>query len=117
MWEQLNIAQTLDTKQIWILNVGDLKMLELPLEWFMNLAYDFDHWDRTSLDRFLYSWAKREFAADENTTTDIADIMNKYSVSGTGWGLTARRLTEAMILRSTLRGGRQSWSILIRFLW
>ena len=80
MWEQLNLAQTFDTKNIWILNVGDLKMLELPLEWFMNLAYDFDRWDARSLSGYLVNWAKREFAAKDETSEEIAEIMIKYTV-------------------------------------
>ena len=40
MWEQLNVAVSFDMTEIWILNVGDLKFLESPLEYFLSIAYD-----------------------------------------------------------------------------
>lgn len=66
--------------KIWILNVGDIKMLETPLEYFMNLAYDSDRWPRDSLLAYLTEWAEREFALTEDSK-EIAEIVATYSVS------------------------------------
>lgn len=78
VWEQLNIARTFRTTQIWILNVGDLKLLETPLEYFMELAYDSDRWPKDSLKTYLAEKAKRDFG---DFADDIAEIMLAYSVS------------------------------------
>lgn len=77
-WEQLNIARSFNTTQIWIVNVGSLKPLEMPSEHFLSLAYDFDQWDRNSARRFLREWAGREFG--QETKDEVADIMMLYSV-------------------------------------
>ena len=79
-WEQMNIARAFDTNQIWIVNVGSLKPLELPTEHFLALAYDFDAWPRNSLRSFLEMWAAREFG--EKVKEEVGDIMYLYSVSG-----------------------------------
>ena len=63
------------------MNVGDLKMLELPLEWFMRLGYDFEATTRLGSEGFLTHWASREFQLDEEKAGIVADIMSRYSVS------------------------------------
>lgn len=44
IWEQMSQAYDYNVRQLWILNVGDLKHNEFPLSYFLNLAYDFDKW-------------------------------------------------------------------------
>lgn len=39
IWEQMKRAYEYGVKEIWILNVGDLKHNEFPLSFFLNLAY------------------------------------------------------------------------------
>ena len=38
-------------RELWIVNVGDLKPMELPLSYFMDLAYDYDTWGAQGLNR------------------------------------------------------------------
>lgn len=40
IWEQMNLAHEYGANQIWIANVGDLKPLEIPLEFFARMAWD-----------------------------------------------------------------------------
>lgn len=82
MWEQLHIAHAYKTDQIWILNVGDMKMLEQPLSWFMSLAYDNARWGRNSLREWFTLWAQREFAleGEGGMAAEVADILMKYQV-------------------------------------
>lgn len=75
----MSVARAFNTTAIWILNVGTLKPLELPVEHFMALAWDLDAWPINSVDRFLQGWAAREFG--ERVSEETADIMKKYSVS------------------------------------
>ena len=42
VWEQMTMAYEFGIRDIWIVNVGDLKPQEFPLSYFMNLAYDFE---------------------------------------------------------------------------
>lgn len=77
-WEQMSIAAAFNTTQIWIVNVGSLKPLEMPTEHFLNLAWDIDAWPINSVDRYLQHWAAREFG--EEVSHEVADIMSRYSV-------------------------------------
>lgn len=65
--------------EIWILNVGDLKFLESPLEYFMQLAYDSDQWPMGTTIDFLRYTAERDFGKEH--AAEIADIWALYSVS------------------------------------
>jgi hypothetical protein len=80
VWEQLNIARSFKTDRIWICNVGDLKVLETPLELFMSLAYDFDAVPRDGLKVYLAGKARRDYGEDVDAE-EVADIIATYSVS------------------------------------
>lgn len=79
----MNTAVSFKTDRLWILNIGDLKMLEQPLEWFLSLAYDFPRWPLNSLDEWWELWADREFGlqGDEIAQREIADIAAIYAVN------------------------------------
>lgn len=63
---------------IWIINVGDLKFLETPLEYFMQLAYDSERWPLGSTIDFLRLVAARDFGSEH--AGEIAEIMALYSM-------------------------------------
>ncbi|KAK5110553.1 hypothetical protein LTR62_005745 [Meristemomyces frigidus] len=78
-WEQMNLAYERDATKIWVVNVGDLKPLELPISHFFDLAYDMDLYDETSVPYWLEQWAAREFGSAIASHT--AALMNIYSVA------------------------------------
>jgi hypothetical protein len=102
----MSIARAFNTTAIWILNVGTLKPLELPVEHYMSLAWDLDAWPVNSVDRFLKEWAAREFGAEVSNET--ADIMKKYSVRISSF-IESKKLNE----RCMLPGEKRNWSDLI----
>lgn len=107
----MSVARAFNTTAIWILNVGTLKPLELPVEHFMSLAWDLDAWPVNSVDRFLEHWAAREFG--DQFAEETADIMKKYSV-GPSRFVSKLKLREGRWLmpvgRCTRRGGRPNLS-------
>lgn len=78
-WEQMHLAYERDAKQIWIVNVGDLKPLELPISHFFDLAYDIELWDKDSVPIWLQMWAAREFGPA--VAAETATLMNNYSIA------------------------------------
>lgn len=78
-WEQMSLAYERHARQIWIVNVGDLKPLEVPIDYFMSLAYDFDTWGPMEkvLD-WTKAWAAREFG--EEFAKETAEIMDLYGL-------------------------------------
>lgn len=68
VWEQMNLAHRYQANQIWIVNVGDLKPMEFPTEFFLRMAWDPERWGRENIQEFGQLWAAREFGpqyADE----------------------------------------------------
>ena len=71
IWENMTTAYESGIRQIWIVNVGDLKPMELPLDYFMNLAYDYETWKVPNKTKeFTLQWATREFGAEAAATVE-----------------------------------------------
>ena len=77
VWEQMNLALQYDAKRIWIVNVGDLKPMEFPIEFFLDFARDPQRWPTEKGSEFTRLWAEREFGLAP--ALDIADIISKYT--------------------------------------
>jgi hypothetical protein len=77
VWEQMHLAYSLGVNRIWLVNVGDLKPMEFPLEFFMDYAWNPDTWPADSLTDYTRLWAERQFGSDNAAA--IADIIVKYT--------------------------------------
>ena len=77
VWEQMNLAYRYDANRIWIVNVGDLKPMEFPIEFFLSLAWNPERWPKDKIGEFTKQWATREFGL--KYAADIADIVSKYT--------------------------------------
>jgi hypothetical protein len=55
-----------------------MKFLEVPIEWFLNMAWDKERWTRNTHREFLALLAKREFG--DKYAERIGDILARYSV-------------------------------------
>jgi len=77
VWEQMNLAYNYGATRIWIVNVGDLKPMEYPIDFFMNFAWDPQKWPKEKMSEYGKLWAQREFG--QQYAADIADIMTKYT--------------------------------------
>ncbi|HNX93893.1 MAG TPA: glycosyl hydrolase 115 family protein [Holophaga sp.] len=76
VWEQMSQAHAFGADRIWIVNVGDLKPMELPIEFFLRLAWNPDAMDAASVPAFVRKWAAREFG--EADSAEIAEIVQLY---------------------------------------
>lgn len=76
-WEQLHMAYEREAREIWVVNVGDLKPLEVPISHMMDLAYDITLWDKDSVPVWLRHWAAREFGP--SVAAETAALMNNYT--------------------------------------
>ena len=77
VWEQMNLAYNYGATKIWIVNVGDLKPMEFPMEFFMTFAWDPQRWPKEKISEFTRLWAQREFGPQY--ADQIADIVSKYT--------------------------------------
>ncbi len=77
VWEQMNLAWRYGADRIWIVNVGDLKPMEFPIEFFLRMAWDPARWPKERLPEFGRLWAEREFGPEH--AAEIADIVSTYT--------------------------------------
>ncbi len=77
VWEQMNLAYRYGADRIWIVNVGDLKPMEFPIEFFLTLAWNPDKWPHERIPEYSRLWAQREFGP--KYASEIADIVSKYT--------------------------------------
>jgi Glycosyl hydrolase family 115/Gylcosyl hydrolase family 115 C-terminal domain len=76
-WEQMHLCHDYGVNQIWIVNVGDIKPLELPISFFLDYAWSPESWPLEKLPRYTKEWAAQQFGAEHAAA--IADILTKYT--------------------------------------
>nr|WP_155712283.1 glycosyl hydrolase 115 family protein [Pseudoduganella dura] len=77
VWEQMHLAWKHEATRMWIVNVGDLKPMEVPMEFFLAYAWNPAAWPADRLQEYQRLWAAREFGPRH--AADIADIVAKYA--------------------------------------
>ncbi|WAJ71903.1 glycosyl hydrolase 115 family protein [Catenovulum adriaticum] len=77
VYEQMSLAARYNANKIWVVNVGDLKPMEVPIEFFLRMAWEPERWDQDTLDEYLVSWTTREFGADY--AQEAAGLITEYT--------------------------------------
>lgn len=81
-WEQMGQAYEYGVRDIWIVNVGDLKFHEVSLGYFLALAYDYDRWGYSNPDsygQYTKQWVQKTFPlADHSLQEKIDQVLNGY---------------------------------------
>ena len=94
VWEQMSQAYEYGIRDVWIVNVGDLKFHEVPLTYFMALAYDYDKWgygNPDSYKEYTKQWVRQTFLQVS------PDIQNKIGKVFTDYiAVNALRRPEAL---------------------
>lgn len=81
MWEQMSMAYEYGIRDVWIVNVGDVKFQEVPLTYFLALAYDYDKWGYGNKDSYLeYArlWSEKTFPEAGEYQEKIAKVLLDY---------------------------------------
>lgn len=76
VWEEMSKAYDHGARTVWIANVGDLKPAEIGADFFLQMAWDIQRWQRDNLSDYLRDWAVRQFGAEH--AGEIAGIMAEY---------------------------------------
>jgi len=84
IWEQMTQAYDFGIRELWIVNVGDIATQELPLSFFLDLAYDFDRWGTSAINKtgdYLEQWVRRQFGAfcGEEDMAAIRRLLDGYT--------------------------------------
>ncbi len=83
-WEQMSMAYDYGIRDLWIVNVGDLKGVEYPLSYFLDLAYDFEKYGSAavnSTEEYAKNWIRKVYGGwlTEAQLTDVFTILNGYT--------------------------------------
>lgn len=76
-WEQMNLAYRHGVDRIWVVNVGDLKPLEFPIEFFLDFAWNPDQYPAGKLFEYTRQWAENQFGS--KYSTEIASLLDDYT--------------------------------------
>ena len=77
IWDQMSLAKQYEADRIWIVNVGHFKGYELPMEYFLDLAWNTGRMTGENNKEYIRYWAAREFAGE--FADEIADIVSLYT--------------------------------------
>jgi hypothetical protein len=75
--EQMHLALEYGADRLWVVNVGDGKPIEFPIEFFLSYARTPQRWDKDHLGEFTRLWAAREFGQEH--ADEIATAMEEYT--------------------------------------
>lgn len=76
IWEQMRLAYEHDANQIWIVNVGDLKPMEFPIQFFLDYAWNPDAIPADKLMDYTIDWTAKQFGTEHATA--IAGFVDTY---------------------------------------
>lgn len=119
VWEQMSMAYEFGIREIWVVNVGDIKPQEIPLSFFMDLAYDYEKYGANCVNetgKYLEKLvegifgryfekddlSKIRFVIDEYTKINgmrRPEVMNKDIYSVTAFKEAERMLERNMRLK------------------
>jgi len=77
VWEQMHLAYAYGVDRVWIINVGDIKPMEFPIEFFLDYAWNPEEWPAESLPEYYKLWAEKQFG--HMYANNIADILARYT--------------------------------------
>ncbi len=77
VWEQMNMAYEHGVDRIWLVNVGDLKPLELPISFFLDYAWNPEQWPKERLPEYTVNWAAEQFGGEHSS--EIARMLDLYT--------------------------------------
>ena len=87
VWDQMSIAYDYGIDAVWIVNVGDLKPMELDISYFLDLAYDYEYYGvegYKKIDEYKKTWARQQFyksdgsGVSEKDCDEISSLIDRY---------------------------------------
>lgn len=77
IWEQMNLTYQYGVDKIWIVNVGDLKPMEYPISFFLDMAWNPNRFNADNLLQHTEEWSAQQFS--EKYAKESARLINLYT--------------------------------------
>uniref|UniRef100_S0DDJ6 Glycoside hydrolase family 115 protein n=1 Tax=termite gut metagenome TaxID=433724 RepID=S0DDJ6_9ZZZZ len=80
IWEQMNLTYRYGVDEMWIVNVGDLKPMEYPISFFLDMAWNPDRFDAGNLVGHTERWCAQQFGEKHaKEAARLIDLYTKYN--------------------------------------
>lgn len=77
IWEQMHLAWQHNVKDIWIVNVGDIKPMEFPISFFLDYAWNPEKISAADLQNYSQQWATDNLG--KQYSKEIAELLAGYA--------------------------------------
>lgn len=77
IWEQMNLTYEHKVDKIWIVNVGDLKPMEFPISFFLDMAWNPKQFNANNFLEYTEKWTAQQFGNEHSK--EIARMINLYT--------------------------------------
>ncbi|GHT10291.1 hypothetical protein FACS189426_10270 [Bacteroidia bacterium] len=77
IWEQMNLTYTHGVNQLWVVNVGDLKPMEYPISFFLDMAWNPKRFNANNLLQHTEDWCAQQFG--KQYAKESARLINLYT--------------------------------------
>ncbi len=73
IWDQLTMAYDYNVRNIWVVNVGDVKPLEMEINYAMDIAYDMEKWGQpNTAEAYRKEWLQKQLGGKEGCPDNVA---------------------------------------------
>ncbi len=76
MWEQLQLTYNYGVDKIWLLNVGDIKPNEYPMDFFLEMAWNPTVFNEKNMDQYTRKFCAEQFG--DTQADEAMQILNEY---------------------------------------
>jgi len=77
VWEQMNLSYEHKVDKVWVVNVGDLKPMEFPISFFLEMAWNPKQFNSKNLLEYTEKWSAQQFG--QRHSKEIARMINLYA--------------------------------------
>ena len=77
VWEQMHLTYRHGVDRIWVVNVGDIKPMEFPIEFFLDYAWDPEKIPAEKLAEYTKQWSEKQFG--KKHAEEIAELISEYT--------------------------------------
>lgn len=87
-WEQMKLCYNYGVRDLWVVNVGDFKPMEYPVDFWFRLAWDPDAFEAEDIHKHTLAFCEQQFGSQYATeAARLIDTYTKYN----------RRMTPEML--------------------
>lgn len=100
VWEQMNLTYEYGVRKFWIVNVGDLKPMEYPITFFLDMAWNPERFNAQNLQQHTEDFCAQQFGTKyAKEAARILSLYTKYN----------RRVTPEMLKAKTYSFNYAEW--------